>query len=58
MKISRIETHLGSHQAVVRVSTDDGAEGTGQTAPRPGTASPNGESRPEADEQAVEMTST
>ncbi len=33
MKITRIDTYLGSHQAVVRVSTDDGAEGIGQTAP-------------------------
>lgn len=33
MEITRIETYLGSHQAVVRVHTDDGAEGIGQTAP-------------------------
>lgn len=32
MKIVRIETHLGPHHAVVRVLTDDGAEGIGQTA--------------------------
>lgn len=31
MKITRIETHLGQQQAVVRVHTDDGAEGIGQT---------------------------
>ncbi len=33
MRISRIETHLGSKHAVVRIVTDDGAEGFGQTAP-------------------------
>ena len=33
MEITRIETYLGSHQAVVRVHTDDGAVGIGQTAP-------------------------
>lgn len=35
MKIARIETHLGEDQqvAVVRVFTDDGAEGVGMTAP-------------------------
>ncbi len=31
MKIVRIETHLGPQQSVVRVFTDDGAEGIGQT---------------------------
>lgn len=35
MKITRIETHLAphGHVATVRVGTDDGAEGIGQTAP-------------------------
>lgn len=33
MKIVRIETWLGEHQAVVRVFTDDGTEGIGQTSP-------------------------
>jgi L-alanine-DL-glutamate epimerase-like enolase superfamily enzyme len=33
MKISHIETFLGPKHAVVRVMTDDGAEGFGQTAP-------------------------
>jgi L-alanine-DL-glutamate epimerase-like enolase superfamily enzyme len=33
MKIERIETHLISQVAVVRVFTDDGAEGIGQTSP-------------------------
>lgn len=33
MKIIRIETWLAEHQAVVRVSTDDGMEGVGQTSP-------------------------
>lgn len=33
MKIARIETYLAPQQAVVRVVTDDGAEGIGQTAP-------------------------
>ena len=33
MKIERVETYLAPHQAVVRISTDDGAEGVGQTAP-------------------------
>jgi L-alanine-DL-glutamate epimerase-like enolase superfamily enzyme len=31
VKITRIETHLGKQQAIVRVYTDDGAEGIGQT---------------------------
>jgi L-alanine-DL-glutamate epimerase-like enolase superfamily enzyme len=31
MIITRIETHLGRQQAIVRVFTDDGAEGIGQT---------------------------
>ena len=31
MKITRIETFLGEHQAIVKVYTDDGAEGIGQT---------------------------
>ena len=33
MKIERIETYLAPQQAVVRIFTDDGAEGIGQTAP-------------------------
>lgn len=33
MMISRIETWLTDHQAVVRVYTDDGLEGIGQTSP-------------------------
>ena len=33
MKITRIETYLAPQQAVVRVVTDDGAEGIGQTSP-------------------------
>lgn len=33
MKIGRIETYLGPQYVVVRVVTDDGAEGSGQTAP-------------------------
>ncbi len=33
MKISQIETYLGPKHAVVRIVTDDGAEGFGQTAP-------------------------
>ena len=33
MQIERIETWLSQHQAVVRVFTDDGAEGIGQTSP-------------------------
>jgi len=33
VKIERIETYLGPQLAVVRVYTDDGAEGFGQTAP-------------------------
>ncbi len=33
MKIERIETHLAPNLAVVRVFTDDGAEGVGQTSP-------------------------
>lgn len=32
-KISRIETHVADNVCVVRVRTDDGAEGIGQTAP-------------------------
>lgn len=33
MEISRIETWLTDHQALVRISTDDGMEGIGQTSP-------------------------
>jgi len=33
MRITRIETYLGPKHAVVRIMTDDGAEGYGQTAP-------------------------
>ncbi len=33
MKIERIETHLGQNVAIVRIFTDDGIEGIGQTAP-------------------------
>lgn len=32
-RIARIETHVGGNVCVVRVRTDDGAEGFGQTAP-------------------------
>lgn len=33
MEIVRIETWVTEHQAVVRVYTDDGAEGIGQSSP-------------------------